>query len=70
MTDIDRLRPEIEKALKYSLETHTFDDVAELVQQARMQLWPGKSSVIVTEIVLHPQQKCLNYFLAAGEMNE
>ena len=70
MTDIERLRPEIEKALKYSLNTHTFDDVVELVQQARMQLWPGKSSVIVTEIVLHPQQKCLNYFLAAGEMDE
>ena len=30
MTDIERLRPEIEKALKYSLNTHTFEDVVEL----------------------------------------
>jgi superfamily II DNA/RNA helicase len=70
MTDIERLRPEIEKALKYSLNTHTFDDVVELVQQAKMQFWPGRNSVVVTEIVLHPQQKCLNYFLAAGVMEE
>ena len=73
MTDFDRmleLRPEIEKALKYSAGTHTFDDVVELVQQAKMQFWPGRSSVIVTEIVLHPQSKCLNYFLAAGKMDE
>ena len=70
MTDIERLRPEIEKALKYSLNTHTFEDVVELVQQAKMQFWPGRNSVVVTEIVLHPQQKCLNYFQAAGVMEE
>ena len=67
---LDRLRHHVEAALEYSGGTHNFDDVAEMVEQNRLQLWPAKDSVVLTEIIVYPQLKNLHYFLAGGDLDE
>ena len=67
---LDRLRHHVEAALEYSGGTHNFDDVAEMVEGHRLQLWPAKDSVVLTEIIVYPQLKNLHYFLAGGDLDE
>jgi hypothetical protein len=60
----------VEAALEYSGGTHNFDDVAEMVEDHRLQLWPAKDSVVLTEIIVYPKLKNLHYFLAGGDLDE
>ena len=73
MSDIEhlnRLRRHVEAALEYSGGTHNFDDVAEMVEDHRLQLWPASNSVVLTEIIVYPRLKNLHYFLAGGDLDE
>lgn len=70
MTELERVRPWIEGALRYSGGTHTFEDVVQGIVDRRMQLWPGERSAAVTEILSFPRKKVLNTFLAGGDMDE
>jgi hypothetical protein len=67
---IDQYREMIESAMSYGGGTHTFEDVRELVAIGKAQLWPGKTSVGVTEIIQFPRKKTLNCWLAAGDLDE
>ena len=67
---LDRLRQHVEAALEYSGGTHNFDDVAEMVRDNRLQLWPAQNSVVLTEIIVYPRLKNLHYFLAGGDLDE
>jgi len=67
---LKRLRHHVEAALEYSGGTHNFDDVAEMVEDHRLQLWPAKDSVVLTEIIVYPRLKNLHYFLAGGDLDE
>ena len=67
---LERLRHHVEAALEYSGGTHNFDDVAEMVKDHRLQLWPAKDSVVLTEIIVYPRLKNLHYFLAGGDLDE
>jgi hypothetical protein len=66
----DQIRVWIEAALRYAGGTHTFEDVADNIRAGRMQLWPTQRGCAVTEIVVYPQKKVLNVFLAAGDMDQ
>jgi hypothetical protein len=70
MLDFSRYRVQIQSALDYAGDTHTVDDVADMIAAGRAFLWPGPASVIVTELVEHPRQKLLHFFLAAGVRRE
>ena len=73
MSDLEhlvRLRHHVEAALEYSGGTHNFDDVAEMVGDHRLQLWPASNSVVLTEIIVYPRLKNLHYFLAGGDLDE
>ena len=70
MTELDRARPHIEAALSYANGTHTFEDVAAGISAGKMLLWPGENSAIVTQIVEHPRQRTLHFFLAGGNLAE
>lgn len=63
-------RPHIEAALSYAGGTHTFEDVAGMVDDGRLQFWPGPRSVIVTEIIEYPRCRSLHFFLAGGRLEE
>jgi hypothetical protein len=67
---LKRLRHHVEAALEYSGGTHNFDDVAEMVRDHRLQLWPASNSVVLTEIIVYPRLKNLHYFLAGGDLDE
>lgn len=68
--DISAYRQYIEAALAYAGGTHTFDDIRELVEQGRLQFWPGVHSAVVTEIIEYPRARALNIFLAGGNLAE
>lgn len=70
MNLIDANRHHIEAALEYSGGTHEFDDVRRGILDGRMQLWPGKRSAAVTEIIQYDRKKVLHVFLAGGDMDE
>tara|TARA_B100000965_G_scaffold215869_1_gene180518 strand:- start:8996 stop:9370 length:375 start_codon:yes stop_codon:yes gene_type:complete len=68
--DLERCRSWIEDALVYSNGTHNFDDVVLGIAESRMQLWAAPKGCIVTEIVVYPQKKVLNLFLAGGDLEQ
>ena len=70
MNLIEANRHHIEAALEYSGGTHVFDDVQQAILEGRMQIWPGKRSVAVTEIIEYARKKVLHVFLAGGDMAE
>lgn len=65
-----RCRKWIEDALKYSADTHDIYDILDEVAYNRMQLWPGKESAIITEIMVYPKKKMLHVSLAGGNLKE
>jgi hypothetical protein len=68
--ELDRCKPWIEAALKRSGGLNTWDFVVEKIGSGHMQLWPYPKGCIVTEIVVYPNTKALNVFLAGGELDE
>lgn len=68
--EFERLRPYIEAALEYTGGSHTLDDVRAGIEDGDLQLWPGASSVIVTEVLQEPQRLTLHFFLAGGNLTE
>jgi hypothetical protein len=67
---LERLRHHVEAALEYSGGTHDFEDVVQMVEGHRLQLWPAKNSVVLTEVIDYPRLKNLHYFLAGGDLDE
>lgn len=63
-------RQQVEAALVFSGHSHNFDDVAAMVEAGKAQAWFGPNSIVITEIVLEPRFKVLNYFLAGGNLAE
>ena len=68
--EFERLRHHVAAALEYSGGTHKVEDIAEGIMRGQFQLWPGKNSVVVTEIIVYPQLKDLHFFLAGGDLDE
>ena len=68
MTTIYDWRDHIDRALRYSGGTHTFEDVRDAVAEGRMQLWENAQSMAITEIIVYPRKKVLHIFLASGTM--
>jgi len=68
--EFERLRHHVAAALEYSGGTHKVEDIADGIRRGQFQLWPGKNSVVVTEIIVYPQLKDLHYFLAGGDLDE
>jgi hypothetical protein len=67
---LHRHRERIESALAYAGGSHTFDDVRDAVHAGTMQFWPGRSSVMITQVSAQPRTKALLFFLAAGNQQE
>jgi hypothetical protein len=68
--EIRAYRRQIDAALQYAGGSHTFEDVCEKVEEGKMQFWPGRSSVVITEILEYPRKRTLNIFLAGGDLSE
>ena len=70
MWTIDDYREQIEAALRFADDSHSFADVKAAVSVGDLQFWPGVHSVIITEVVEVPRYRSLNIFLAGGKMAE
>ena len=68
LDDADRCKKWIVDALKYAHNSHTFEQVIEIVKRGDAQLWAFKDSAIVTEIINYPQRRTLRFWLAGGDL--
>jgi hypothetical protein len=67
---LDHYRTDIEAALAYAGDTHTFDDVVAAVAEGKARSWPGPHSVIITEMVEYPRSKHIHFWIAGGNLAE
>jgi len=58
----------IQAALDESGNLFSVEDVLDLVERGQYQLWQDGDSVVVTEVIVLPQAKVLNFLLAAGSI--
>jgi len=65
-----RCAPWIAAALEHARETHTVDDVRDMVARFEAQFWPGERSAVVTEFLRFPRCHALHLWLCGGEMGE
>lgn len=65
-----RLESHIAAALEHSGGTHTVEDIYIGIAMGQFQFWPLPNSAVVTEIIVYPRKKVLNYFLVGGKMEE
>lgn len=65
-----RCRQWLLPAIERAKGTHSEQDIVDGLLNGMLTLWPGEKSAIVTEILLYPRIKALNWFLAGGDLNE
>lgn len=58
------------KALDFGGNVYTIEDVEQMIREGKAQIWPGATSVIVTEIIQYPRGKSIHLFLAGGNLQE
>ena len=61
-------RARLEKALAYGGGTHRMDDVVRMLKDGDAKLYENSGGCIITEVISLPLIKCVNYWLAAGEL--
>lgn len=64
----DRCRKWIDDALRYAHNSHTYEQVIDIVKRGDAQLWAFRDSAIVTEIIDYPQRRTLRFWLAGGNL--
>jgi hypothetical protein len=69
-SEFDRCSKWLEAALEYSGGTHGIEDIAEGVREGRFQFWPSPRAAAITEIIVYPRLKALNWFLAGGDLDD
>jgi hypothetical protein len=69
LRELQGIRQHCEAALTYN-PTHDWDDVLALLLADKCQLWTGRESVMVTEIVEYPKLRACRIFLAGGKLEE
>ena len=70
MSDIAKLRRQIDAALLQAGGLLTLDDLLLLAKAGKVQVWGSDDceAVIATEIMRYPQRSILNAFMAAGDL--
>ena len=65
-----RVSKHIENALEYNAGTHNIEDIMYSVAIGEMQLWTGKDSVIIGQIVVYPQKKVYHMPFVGGNLED
>lgn len=68
LADAFRCKKWIDDALEYAHNSHTFEQVLEIVKRGDAQFWAFEDSAIITEIIDYPQRRTLRFWLAGGNM--
>jgi hypothetical protein len=59
-----------EKALAQGGGTHAISDVLDRIGEGKAVCWTNGDSVVVTEVIVSPRLRCLNYWIVAGNLFE
>jgi hypothetical protein len=62
--------PFLEPAIEMMDGLHCGASVLGMILERRAELWPGKASAIVTELVDYPHGRSLHFWLAGGDLEE
>lgn len=65
-----RLEALVQEALDQSGNTHATSDVYNSILQGQAFIFPGVSSVLITELLQYPLKQVHNFWLAAGDLEE
>jgi len=68
--DLLRFELDITKALGYSMDSHSFDDIVSGVLSGRYHFYVHNRAFIVAELVQYPKHTIYNVFLAGGLMED
>jgi|GEM_PF-1652063 len=63
-------RSKVNRALRVGGRFYTIGDVAEGIIKGNFQYWNVNDSAIVTEILVSPRRKVINYFMAFGDLSD
>ena len=67
--NVQRCKKWIVDALEYANNSHTYEQVIDVVIRGDAQFWALSDSAVVTEIVTYPQKRSLRFWLAGGNLN-
>jgi len=59
-----------EKALAHGGGTHSIADVLDRIGEGKACCWTNGDSVVVTEVLIFPRLRAVNYWLIAGKLHE
>jgi hypothetical protein len=59
-----------EKALAQAGNTHTIADVMQRIEQNKACCWTNGDSVVVTEVLVYPRLRAVNYWVVSGKLHE
>lgn len=63
------LTKRLARALKLGGNTHTIEDIQQLVARGQMQCFVKGHSFVITEVINAPQKRFLNVFLIVGDLS-
>lgn len=67
---LEKFKVDIEKALCYSNNSHSFEDIVSGILDGTYHMHTLPNSVIIAEISVYPQHKVYNIVIAGGDLNE
>ena len=66
--DVNRCKKWVVDALDYAHNSHSFEQVIDIVKRGDAQFWAFSDGAIVTEIIEYPQRRTLRFWLAGGNL--
>lgn len=66
----ETFQKKLARGLKECGHTHTADDIRQAVEEGRMQSWVNNDSLVITEVLSHPQGREMNVVLVVGDFND
>ena len=69
MTNEQKVR-RFEKALAQGGGTHAISDVLDRIGEGKACCWTNGDSVVVTEVLVYPRLRAVNYWVVSGKLHE
>ena len=70
MQSLLKYRLDIESALNYANNSHSFDNIVDMVVTGAVHFYPLENSYVLMEVQTFPNHKVYHVFLAGGEKEE
>lgn len=65
-----RCRPWFVEAVVLCRGTHSIEDIEQGIEDGTYRFFSMPNCAVVARIIEYPRKKCLNYFLAGGDLDE